>query len=139
MSTIKELLEKQAAFVKTQSAKLKEAELLEKRAKQLRAEANKPAKIDFKAIRKAKDERLDKFAKALYSVKVKPSEDLLASNGWTKDGPVTQQSGEIGNVWVNPKKPNIKIEIKGSDFIVYKNDAVELEAPLSYLQDYLKK
>lgn len=139
MSTIKELLEKQAFAVKENSKKLKQAEELEKKAAALRAEANKPVRLDLKEIRKAKDERLERFGQALFDSKTKAAEDLLTANGWQRDGAITQPKNETGNVWINPKKPGMKIEIKGLAYVVYKNDVQESKGPLPNLETYLKK
>lgn len=136
MSTIKLLLERQAAAVKAKSEKLKQAETLDRQAAALRAEANKPATIPFKALRQAKEDRLSKFAKAMFSDELKQAEDLLTASGWQKDASVANPDSK--NVWVNPKKPGLKIEISGSNYIVYKNDQKQLDEPLSYLKDFLK-
>jgi len=54
MNAIQELIKKQAMAVKAGSNQIKAAKLLEDAAKLLRADAEKPIKLDFAAVVKAK-------------------------------------------------------------------------------------
>lgn len=130
MSTIKTLLEKQAQAVKANNEALKKAEQLERQAATLRAQANKPVSIPFKALRQAKDNRLERFGNAIAKDKTQQAEKSLTANGWTKQG----------KKWINKERPGYSLEITGETFTVYYTDKVYLDSqPLQYLDQFLTR
>src|SRR5665647_934196 len=137
MTTVNELIRKQAMAVKNNSNAIKAAEALELAAKHLRAEATKPVKIDFAAVVKAKQDRLANFGQAIKDGKIKEAHQLLTHAGYVRGNHDPKEGTAI---YSRPgKQRHYLLKIKGESFTVtHDNDIKQAKTPLSDLQSYLE-
>jgi hypothetical protein len=133
--TISELISRQAASVKNGSNAIQAAEHLEAAAKLLRAESNKPVKLDFKAVVKQKQSRLDKFSTAMKEGKEKDLNRILNAQGWTE----VSRDVKTGVTGYSKKaKPGYKLEIFGNRFSVKNGiDTVIDKMDINFIETYL--
>ena|SRR5665647_750382 len=137
MSTINELINKQALAVKGASNAIKAAEALEQAAKFLRADAAKPIKMDFAAIVKEKQNRLAKFGQAIKDCRAKEAHQLLTSAGYVRGNHDPKEGTAVYSL--PGKQRHYLLKIKGESFTVtHGNDIKQAKTSLRDLQSYLE-
>ena len=139
MSTINEIIQRQAAAVKQNSNALAAAEHLEKAAKLLRqgAQASQGAfKVDFSAIPKAKADRIAKFNASVREGYLKELEAKLERFGWV---PGRFDEKENKRYFGNSKKRGFRLIVSGNHFSVHHGEEIKLaKTEISFIDDYLQ-
>lgn len=137
MNAIQELIKKQAMAVKAGSNQIKAAKLLEDAAKLLRADAEKPIKLDFAAVVKAKQDRLAKFGQAIKDGRAKEAHQLLTNAGYIRGNHDPKEGTAIYSL--PGKQRHYLLKIKGESFTVtHGNDIKQAKTSLRDLQSYLE-
>jgi predicted outer membrane protein len=133
MSTIAEILARQAEAIKEKSTAQAAADYLRKAADLLDGGVNKPVKVSFAEIAKAKKSSVVRFSKAMQADKQKQIDDALKAAGWSLIG---NKDGQ--KVYGKKDKPGLQLRIKGNSFEVYQGDQIQqAKTELTLLKNYL--
>ena len=131
MTSVEELIKKQAAYIERKSVNIEVAKRLEAEAQALRSEGAKPVSLNFReAIRKDKEARLDKFSANSRASYLKDLDAHMKAYGWLcfhyNDKTATRSYGKA-------EMPDYKVVVKGGTFSILNKGAVEVAG--IYLKD----
>jgi hypothetical protein len=136
MSVVKEIIRKQATAVKANTAKLEQAEQLEKMAAQLRAEATAPGKtFSFAEQRQRKLDKTESVGKAMFEAKIKPAKQQLTNAGFVRI--MTDKEG--AEIFGNNTLPGHLITLRGITYEGKFHQELRIaNAPVENIGDYIK-
>jgi len=137
MSTIKEILRLQAEAVQKNQDKIKQAEALETAAKFLREQAVKPVYIPLKAMRQAKDERIDKFAAAMRKTKIEEIDNMLTRAGWLNS---MRNDDNFTSTWGKKDKPGMLLTVASGKFkVTFHGEVMQAPESLKFIGKFLEQ
>lgn len=96
----------------------------------------KPVKLDFAAMRKEKESKVDKFANALKAAKMGKVHEILTAAGYARGFNNAEKATASYGI---KSKPGLLVSINGNFFAIKKHNEVVHSGDIEFLADWINR